>query len=63
METLVHEIGHAWMMWPHSYAEVPWDEEEDKLSNPYSNHPRLHVHACAARGVWLVPGHAPRPLR
>ena len=37
MEALAHEIGHAWMMWPHSYAEVPWDEEEDKLSNPYSN--------------------------
>ena len=37
METLVHEIGHGWMMWPHSYAEVRWDEDEDKLPNPYSN--------------------------
>ncbi len=38
METLVHEIGHGWMMWPHSYAEVRWDEEEDGIPNPYSNH-------------------------
>ena len=37
MENLVHEIGHGWMMWPHSYAEVRWDEEEDNLPNPYSN--------------------------
>jgi len=37
METLVHEIGHGWMMWPHSYAEVRWDEDEDRLPNPYSN--------------------------
>lgn len=37
MEVLVHEIGHAWMSWPHSYAEVRWDEEEDGLPNPYSN--------------------------
>ena len=30
METIVHEIGHAWMNWPHSYEEVLlWD--------PYSN--------------------------
>ena len=37
METLVHEIGHGWMNWPHSYAEVRWDEDEDRLPNPYSN--------------------------
>ena len=37
MENLVHEIGHGWMMWPHSYAEVRWDEDEDNLPNPYSN--------------------------
>ena len=37
MENLVHEIGHGWMMWPHSYAEVRWDEDEDRLPNPYSN--------------------------
>ena len=38
MESLVHEIGHGWMMWPHSFAEVRWDEDEDRLPNPYSNH-------------------------
>ena len=37
MEALVHEMGHAWMNWPHSYAEVWWDEEEDGIPNPYSN--------------------------
>ncbi len=43
METLVHEMGHAWMGWPHSYAELLWypdasqmDGEAD-LPNPYSN--------------------------
>ena len=34
METIVHEIGHGWMAWPHSYAEVRW---EDEPPNPYSN--------------------------
>ena len=37
LETLVHEIGHGWMNWPHSYAEVRWPEEEAGLPNPYSN--------------------------
>lgn len=37
METLVHEIGHAWMGWPHSYSEVYWDEEEGGVPNPYAN--------------------------
>ena len=36
METLVHEIGHAWMGWPHSFAEVYW-EGEGGVPNPYSN--------------------------
>ena len=37
MEALVHEMGHAWMGWPHSHAEVRWDEEEGGLPNPYAN--------------------------
>ena len=37
METLVHEMGHAWMSWPHSHAEVLWPEEEGGIPNPYSN--------------------------
>ena len=37
MENLVHEIGHGWMGWPHSYAEVRWPEEEAGMPNPYSN--------------------------
>ncbi len=37
MEALVHEMGHAWMGWPHSHAEVRWPAEEDGIPNPYSN--------------------------
>ena len=41
MEALVHEIGHGWMNWPHSYAEVRWrpyrNENTLDLPNPYSN--------------------------
>lgn len=42
METLVHEIGHGWMNWPHSFAEVLWypngaQEGDPDLPNPYSN--------------------------
>ena len=40
METIVHEMGHGWMMWPHSYAEVPWrGAAGEELSGPnsYSN--------------------------
>ncbi len=37
MEALVHEMGHAWMGWPHSYAEVRWPREEEGIPNPYSN--------------------------
>ena len=40
METIVHEMGHGWMAWPHSFSEVPWPHRTgDELSapNPYSN--------------------------
>ena len=37
MEALVHEMGHAWMGWPHSYAEVRWPREDKGIPNPYSN--------------------------
>ena len=37
IEALVHEMGHAWMGWPHSHAEVRWPEEEGGIPNPYSN--------------------------
>ena len=30
METIVHEIGHGWMLWPHSFAEVPWRVSADR---------------------------------
>lgn len=36
MEVPVHEVGHAWMGWPHSFAEVYW-EGEGGVPNPYSN--------------------------
>ena len=32
MMTLVHEIGHSWMFWPHSYTELPWRPDP---SGPY----------------------------
>lgn len=40
MERIVHEIGHGWMAWPHSYSEVLWrPQEKDDLGPPdqYSN--------------------------
>ena len=40
MPTLVHEIGHAWMFWPHSYTELPWRPDPNKPyqgPNFYSN--------------------------
>ena len=40
MGQIVHEIGHAWMFWPHSYAEVRWKPYRDSdidAPNPYSN--------------------------
>ena len=36
----VHEMGHGWMGWPHSYTEVLWEPElggEVEQPNPYSN--------------------------
>ena len=40
MTTLVHEIGHGWMFWPHSYTELPWKPKADspyQRPNFYSN--------------------------
>ena len=38
MGTIVHEIGHAWMSWPHVFAEVPdWRGGERAGPNPYGN--------------------------
>ena len=41
MELLIHEIGHGWMNWPHSYGEVAWypggKGDEPQEPNPYSN--------------------------
>ena len=37
LEALAHEMGHAWMGWPHSHAEVRWDDEEGGIPNPYTN--------------------------
>ncbi len=42
MQVLVHEIGHGWMNWPHSFTEIGWKPKgvDDGLEppNPYSNH-------------------------
>ncbi len=40
MPTLVHEIGHGWMFWPHSYIELPWRPDSNgpyQRPNFYSN--------------------------
>lgn len=39
METIVHEIGHAWLGWPHSFTELPLKVGSAELDspNPYSN--------------------------
>ena len=41
MKTIVHEIGHGWLFWPHSYAEVRWQPypgNELQNPNPYRNY-------------------------
>ena len=40
MHLVVHEMGHAWMGWPHSFTEIPWrDNSRGSVDppNPYSN--------------------------
>lgn len=39
METIVHEMGHGWLAWPHSYTEVRWQGDDGEIDepNPYSN--------------------------
>ena len=40
METIVHEMGHGWMAWPHSFSEVPWrplPNSAIQAPQPYSN--------------------------
>ncbi len=40
MDTIVHEIGHGWMGWPHSFTELPWSVKPVnrlELPNHYSN--------------------------
>ena len=40
MELIVHEIGHGWMAWPHSFTEVGWRAEpggDVEAPNPYTN--------------------------
>ena len=40
MEKIVHEIGHAWMLWPHSFTEIRWRpyrHSQVDEPNPYSN--------------------------
>ena len=40
METIVHEIGHAWLGWDHSFTELPHkllDSDELQRPDPYSN--------------------------
>lgn len=58
METIVHEIGHGWMWWPHSFTELPWEPSLDgeiEQPNPYSN--RLDVMSSISGGIpvygWL----------
>ncbi len=39
MEVIVHEIGHGWMEWPHSFTEVVFELPDQPTSPPneYSN--------------------------
>ena len=40
LETIVHEMGHGWMLWPHSFTELQWHPSDDgrvDAPNPYSN--------------------------
>ena len=40
MELIVHEMGHGWMGWPHSFTELKWQPYvggQFDAPNPYSN--------------------------
>lgn len=41
MALMVHEMGHGWMGWPHSFAELPWQPDKSSAEvegpNPYTN--------------------------
>ena len=43
MEIIVHEMGHGWMQWPHSFTELQWHPRHPSVGgapdvpNPYSN--------------------------
>ena len=40
MQSIVHEIGHGWMGWPHSFIQLPWQVPGVKRPpgpNQYSN--------------------------
>ena len=53
MGTIVHEIGHGWMAWPHSYTEIPWTPQRGgklELPNPYSN--RFDIMSRTGYQVW-----------
>ncbi len=40
MATILHEMGHGWMSWPHSFAELLWQPRRGgsfEAPDPYSN--------------------------
>ena len=40
MEIIIHEMGHGWMQWPHSFTELQWHPYVGgrvDVPNPYSN--------------------------
>ena len=52
METPVHEIGHSWMNWPHSYADIAAPRQGAGEIEP----PNLHGNGLDFRsGLLLYP--------
>ena len=55
MATILHEIGHGWMGWAHSFTELPWQPYPgDALNapNPYSNRFDFMSHTLEGTFGW-----------
>ena len=54
MGNIVHEMGHGWMQWPHSFAEAPWESGPGLLHppNPYGH----HYDMMSSRFIGSTPG-------
>ena len=57
MPHILHEMGHGWMDWPHSFTELLWQPRpggESQRPNPYSN--RLDFMSALGQGPRVESG-------